>query len=401
MNILVITPGYLAVPAINGGAVENLVDTITIENEKYKKAKFKIIAVNDGKKIDNAENKNTEYIHINNKTFLYRIKRILCFLINRMPNIYIGNSYIREVEKILKKKKENFDVVIIENIPLYILRVKKYINCPIYLHLHNDYLNSNSKLSSKVYPMYDKILTVSNYIGNRVKTIESESNKVITLYNGIDINRFKQKILDDERKQIRIKYKINENDFVFLYTGRIMPQKGVKEMIIAFNKICEKNDNIKLLIVGSSSFKNAKNTKYIKDLEKLVSKNNENIIFTGYIDYDEIDKIYKSCEVQIVPSIWGEALAMTVIEGMATGISQIVNNVGGIPEVIQDDTALFCDEKNLISSLEKNMLKLIQNREGFSNLKNVNIENIKRFDKKEFYNNYIKNIEQNKYIKGE
>lgn len=395
MNILVITPGYSVVPAINGGAVENLVDIITTENEKYKKAKFKIIAVSDGKNIKNINNKNLEYIHINNKSFVFKIKRIFCFLINKIPNIYIGNSYIREVEKILKNNKENFDVIIIENNPLYILRIKKYIDSPILLHLHNDYLNSSSKLGSKVYSKYDKILTVSNYIGNRVKTIANQNNKVKTLYNGIDTNRFKQKISEDERRKIRSKYKINENDFVFLYTGRIIPQKGVKEMIQAFNNVNKKNKNIKLLIVGSSSFRNGKKNKYIKKLEKLVKKNNENIIFTGYVDYDEINKIYKSCEVQIVPSLWGEALAITVIEGMASGIPQIVNNIGGIPEMLKKDTALFCDEKNFINSLEKNILELINNKEKFLQLKNINIENANKFDKKEFYNNYIKDIEAN------
>lgn len=391
MNILVITPGYSAVPAINGGAVENLVDIITTENEKYKKAKFKIIAVNDGKKIENKYN-NTQYIYINNKKFLFRMKKILFYIINKIPLIYIGNSYIREVKKILKKNKEIFDVVIIENNPLYILKIKKYIKTQIFLHLHNDYLNNKSKLNKKVYSMYDKILTVSNYIGNRVKTIENKNNKIKTLYNGIDINRFKQEISENEKKQIRNKYKINETDFVFLYTGRIIPQKGVKEMVQAFNNINKKNKNIKLLIVGSSSFKNGKKSKYIKKIEKLIIKNNKNIIFTGYVDYNEINKIYKSCETQIVPSLWGEALAITVIEGMAAGIPQIVNNIGGIPEMMKKDTVLFCDEKNIINSLEKNMLQLINNKEKFLHLKNINIENVNKFDKKEFYDNYIKNI---------
>lgn len=389
MNILVITPGYLEVPAINGGAVENLIDTIVTENEKYKKAKFKIITISNKINIDKCNKENIEYIHINNKSFLFKIKRILCFLINKIPLIYIGNSFIREVVKTLKNNKQNFDVVIIENNPLYILKIKKYIKVPIILHLHNDYLNNKTKLNKKVYSQYDKVVTVSNYIGNRVKTIDAKSNKIITLYNGIDIKRFKQEIPEIDKKQIRDRYRINENDFVFLYTGRIIPQKGVKQMVQAFNNVNETIKNIKLLIVGSSAFKNAKKSKYIKELEKLVSKNNENIIFTGYVDYNEINKIYKSCQVQIVPSLWGEALANTVIEGMAAGIPQILNNIGGIPELLKKETALFCDEKNLISSLEKNMIELINNKEKFLNLKNINVENSNIFDQKQFYDNYI------------
>lgn len=396
MDILVITPGYLAVPAINGGAIENLVDIITKENEEYKKAKFDVIAVNDGKNMTEFNKENTKYIHINNKTYIFRLKRILCALINKIPNIYIGNSYIREVEKILKNNKKNYDAVIIENNPLYILRVKKYIKSSIFLHLHNDYLNNKSKLNEKVYSMYDKILTVSNYIGTRVKTINNDKQKKVqTLYNGIDLEKFKQEITLDEKNQIRNGYEINKNDFVFLYTGRIIPQKGVKEMVIAFNKICNKTKNkVKLLIVGSSAFKNGKKNQYIKELKKLVDKNKENIIFTGYVDYKEIPKIYKICDTQIVPSLEREALGNIVIEGMASGIPQIVNNVGGIPEMLKKNTALFCDENNLINSLEKNMLKLINDKEEFLYLKDINKEDVKKFDKKEFYNNYIKNIKK-------
>lgn len=401
MNILVITPGYLAVPAVNGGAIENLVDIITRENEQYKKANFNIIAVNDGKNMKEFNKENTKYIHINNKTYLFRLKRILCALINKLPNVYIGNSYIREVEKVLKNNKKDYDIVIIENNPLYILRVKKYIKAPIYLHLHNDYLNNKSKLNEKVYFMYDKILTVSNYIGTRVKTINNDKEKKIeTLYNGIDLEMFRQDISFEEKNKIRNSYKIDKNDFVFLYIGRIIPQKGVKEMITAFNKICNKiNNNVKLLIVGSSSFKNGKKNQYIKELKKLIDKNKENIVFTGYVDYKEIPKIYKVCDTQIVPSLWGEALGNIVIEGMAAGVPQIVNNIGGIPEMLEKNTALFCDENNLINSLEKNMLQVINSKEERLHLKNINKENVKKFDKKEFYNNYINNIEKINILK--
>lgn len=389
MKVLIITPGYLAVPAINGGAVENLVDIIIQENEKYKRAMFTVIGVNDGINIDVSNFQNVCYKFVKNNTKWFKLKRFILALINMLPNVYVGNAYINAVTKILKKDKTKYDAVIIENNPLYILKVKKFFRCPVYLHLHNDYLNINSKLSKKVYSLYDGILTVSNFIGNRVKTIYGDNEKVKTLYNGIKLEKFSINISSAERKEIRSKYTLKDTDFVFLYTGRLIPEKGVKELIIAFNSACKKEKNLKLLIVGSSSYKNGKKSKYINDLENLMNSNSKNIIFTGYVDYVDIPKVYKSCDAQIVPSIWGEPLATTVIEGMASSLPLIVNNVGGIPEMVEKNCSLLCNSTNLINDLENNILKLYNERELRETLSKYAYKRASFFDKKRYYEDYI------------
>lgn len=387
MKVLVISPGYLPVPATNGGAIEHLIDTITEENEKEKKCLFTIIGIKTNTEIQKNLKEYTNYKYINNNSLIFKIKRIIFSLINKFPNIYIGNAYINEVTKIIKKNKDKYDKVIIENNPLYILKIKKYFKCPIYLHLHNDYLNKDSKLSKKVYYNYDKILTVSNFIGNRVKEIDTNATKVYTLYNGIDTERFMQQISREEKRNIRAKYGIAENDFVYLYTGRLTKQKGIKELVIAFNNLCEKHKNIKLLIVGSSDFKKGKNNSFIKEL-KALAKNKE-IIFTGYIDNSLIWKLYKISDCQVVPSIINEALGDVVIEGLASELPLVVNNVGGIPEIVENDSALLCDKNNLINSLIINLEKIYLNQDLKTRLISNNLNKVKKFSKEIFYKNYI------------
>ena len=71
------------------------------------------------------------------------------------------------------------------------------------------------------------------------------------LYNGIDTEKFNVNIdIEKERK----KFNIKKEDRVFLYTGRIVKEKGIKELVLAFNKI--KNKNYKLIIVGKIDNKN-------------------------------------------------------------------------------------------------------------------------------------------------
>lgn len=393
MKILIISPGYLPVPAINGGAVESLIDTIVNENEKQQKITITVIGINSKNDNNDLILNSTIYKYINNKSLLFKIKKVIYALINKIPNIYIGNAYIREVIKKLKKENIKYDKIIIENNPLYGLVLKKYINYPMILHLHNDYLNKSSKKNLKVYKCYERILTVSDYIGKRVAEINlKNNNKIYTLYNGIDISKFKQELSEKEKNKIRNKYKIHKNDFIFMYVGRINKQKGVKELIIAFNELNKKYANTKLLIIGSSDFKNSKKSKYINEIQKLTTKNT---IFSGYIDNNDIWRFYKTCDTQIVPSIFKESLGDVVIEGLASSLPLIVNNVGGIPEIVVDNSALICNEKDLIPSLIKNMEKIyLDDNDIRESLTKNGIKRAAVFSKEQFYKNYINLIKK-------
>lgn len=389
MDILIISPGYLIQPAINGGAIETLIDTIINENEKFKKAKFTIFSIYDGTEIKPIDSKLVEYKYIDIRRFSYKIKRIICALINKLPNVYIGKAYIRDVVKKINSDNIKYDAIVIENNPIFAYYVRKHTSKPIIVHLHNDYLNNKTKFSKKILNSTTKILTVSNYIGNRVKTIEPNTNKVSTLYNGIDLTIFSNELSINEKENLRKKYNLNSNDIVILYTGRIMKEKGVKELIYSFIEIKKKYNNLKLLLVGSSFFKNSKASPYQKELAELSKKYRNDIIFTGYIEHDMIWKIYKMCDIQIVPSIWGEPLATTVIEGMAAKIPLIVNNVGGIPEMVCEDSAFICKNDTLVKDICKYIELLIENPNILTKKVNNSYNYVQRFDKSVYYNNYI------------
>ncbi len=395
MKVLIITPGYLMVPAINGGAIEGLVDTIVKENEIYDKADFTVFSINDGTKFNNPIYKNTKYVYIDTTTKKYKIKRAILGVLNKIPNFYMGKAYIREICKILDKEGSNYDLVIIENNPIFSNIVTKHVNCPIVLHLHNDYLNCSSKLSNSTLRNFTKVMTVSDYIGNKVMTIDDNKDKIRTLYNGIDLKKFDRDISYSEKINLRKKYKLDDKDFVILYTGRIMKEKGVKELIEAFNNLKREDNNFKLLIVGSSFFNNAKISSYQKELLILCQQFKDDIIFTGYIEHEHIVDLYKISDVQVVPSLWGEPLATTVIEGMASKIPLIVNNVGGIPEMVDENSALFCQTNSLVYDIEKNIKEIYENKNNLrEKLTNEAYEMVKKFEKTIFYNNYIEILKE-------
>lgn len=382
MKVLIITPGYAVVPDLNGGAVEKLIHTIVTENEKSKAFDLDIISVNDGLNVDVSSYKNSVFYYIDNKNKFYKLKKIFRAFINKIFCFYIGNAYISEAKKIIKKLDcKSYDYVIIENNPLYILNIKKFFACPIYLHLHNDKLNKNSKFNQKIYYLFDKIITVSDFLKNQVEEIGS-LNKTYTVYNGIDVHKFSEK----QNTNIDILKKNNniENEIVILYTGRILEIKGVLPLIKVFNKINKHINNIKLIVIGDIS---NKSDPYIKEVLKESNKNS-NILLKGYICNDEIFKYYSISNIQVVPSVCNEALGNTAIEGIASGLVVIVSNRGGLPEIVKNNCGIIFDANDFEQSLYSLLSDVILNYDSYSKMRKKAVIQSEKFDNKYYFENF-------------
>ena len=175
---------------------------------------------------------------------------------------------------------------------------------------------------------------------------------------------------------------------IFLYTGRLVKEKGVLELINTFNKVT--NKNYYLLIVGSVGYgKNFKNkfTKKIHD----ISKSNRNIIFTGFIPYEQMPSIYSMADYGIIPSVWEEPFALTVIEHLASGHPIIITNSGAMPELVSKDVAITIDKLYF----EKEMLEAINNINTYKFCeKKKLIEYSKKFDKENYIDKFISLIDE-------
>lgn len=230
-----------------------------------------------------------------------------------------------------------------------------------------------------------------NIFGNRVKEISEEKKDIVeTIYNGIDINKFGKEKYSREIENWKSKLKIDKNDKVILYTGRIVPEKGVKELIKAFINIKE-NQNLKLVIAGAIDYSSNKETSYFSELKKITA-NNSNIIFTGYIDYSKMPEVYAIADIGVVPSIWEEPFALTVIEHLATGNPVIVTNSGGMPELVNDNCSIIVDKEN-IEQLSRAIIKMLE----YKNEKNEEIiryskEQSKKFNKEKYCEAFFKKI---------
>lgn len=154
----------------------------------------------------------------------------------------------------------------------------------------------------------------------------------------------------------------------FMYAGRLIYFKGIKNMIEAFEHL--DNRNCELHICGTGELAG-----YVSDC----AKKDTRIIFCGKLDNQKLAEKYKECDVLLFPSVWPEPFGRVFIEGNMYGMPVIAGNCGGIPEinaVTHGGELCDCNDVEQLSLLMKKFLNRNIYKEYFENI----IRNISAFN---------------------
>lgn len=405
MRVAIVTSGFLPVPATKGGAVENIVENFIIENEEQRKVTFDIFSIDD----DDARKASEKYQYSNfhfikrNKLVQIIDKLIYSFCKNilkkekTMSYRYIVQRlyFLRKTSKILKK--ENYDKVILENHSTLFLALKwnkNYIKYKdkYYYHVHNEIKSTYG--CTEIMKNTKNIMCVSNYIKKHVEDfleIPNASN-VNKLTNCINISEFGN-ISQEEKENIRKKYNINKEDKIFIFAGRLTKEKGIRELLLAVKELKE-IPNFKLLIVGSFFFDTEIKNSFESELQDILTDIKEKVIFTGYVKHEEINKLYASADVAVLPSLWDDPAPLTIIESMASGLPIITTNSGGIPEYAKNGCAIILErDNNLVQNLSKSMIELLGDEKKRKSMASISKKNSEELDLYNFYYDLLKNID--------
>lgn len=186
------------------------------------------------------------------------------------------------------------------------------------------------------------VTVVSEYLKEKIQELvpEIEPN-VISM--GVDTSKF--------GKQYAVPNYFGQNDKkVVLFVGRLAEVKGVTYLIEAMRQI-----DALLVIVGDGPLK--------KELEKQAQKINnsigiERIKFLGSKTHKELNSIYASADIFVMPSVTArdggrEGFGLVMLEAMASGLPIVASNSGGIAQLIQDGVnGLLCEERNIDQLIE-------------------------------------------------
>lgn len=391
MKIAVVIPGVLPVPAVNGGAVETLIEYIIDFNECFLKHEITIFGIDDNGlcTFDFSHYKLTRFNLLNQQSYSTKIERWLykIFKKNFYYNYYL-DYFASDVSR--KLGRDNFDIVIVENRPGFVLPISLRTNAKIILHLHNDTLYKDTKDAKAIVDACSEILTVSDYVKRRVCTITS-TNKVNVVYNGIDLDRFSN---PETSGVSRADWGLSDDDFVVVFTGRITQIKGVKELLQAFILLSE-HPKIKLLLVGGSFNDTSREDQFMIEMRQMSSQISGQIFFTGFLPYEKIPSVLTFCDMAVIPSICEDALTMTSLEDMAVGLPLVVTRSGGIPEAIDENCAIIIEkDSSLVENLAKSILVLYNDQNMRSEMSKHAKDRSALFSKENYCKSFFQRVSE-------
>ena len=192
-------------------------------------------------------------------------------------------------------------------------------------------LNNVEKLtysfSTKVYPnsqgLNNFIVKEGLVLEKKLKIIGNGSS------NGVDTSFFStENIKEDVTNSLKRKLKINEEDFVYLFVGRIVKDKGINELVLAFKELNEKYKKTKLLLVGPFE----EDLDPINIMTKEIMNQNVNIITTGY--QEDVRPYFTISNVLAFPS-YREGFPNVVMQASSMGVPSIVTDINGCNELIK------------------------------------------------------------------
>lgn len=358
-----VTTGILPIPATKGGAVETLTEYLLQSNEKKINEKYEVISIYDQEaKEDSSKYKNTsfEFVYIpKSVSVLDWLAYVFAKKILRKNNSVVYRHlvsrliYLYKVSAILQKN--DYEKIIIENSAPLFLALKwngnalKYQD-RVFYHLHNEVKKGYGCVN--IMKNCRQIMCVSNFVKNSVADflkIDRDSKNLCVVKNCIDKNVFNGKISAEEKNKLLAKYNITSETKIILFTGRLTQEKGIDVLMNALT-LC-KTKNLKLLIVGGYFFNTKIKSDYINKLEELNIKLADKVVFTGYVNYNELPKYYALADLVVLPSMWDEPAGMTMIESLASGKSLITTASGGIPEYVGNNAILLKRDETIVSKL--------------------------------------------------
>lgn len=392
MKIAILTSGILPVPAVNGGAVENHIDFYLKYNNEHHLHDMTVYSVWDKKIIGHQALLSivNHYKYINTKSRWAKFCKFLYEL------IYGEGYYHRTIEYYFRNawkqlNKDHYDIILLDNRPGYAVNINIPNNTRLFVYLHNDLLNNQTKSYQDIYDKASRILTVSEYISSCVRTINPNDKKCFTILNGIDLNAFSPYI---ETTITRHQLGLSDDDFVMVFSGRITKEKGVSELIEAMIRLKELS-NIKLLIIGSPFYGDTANEDdYVRALKKQAQPVKDRISFTGFIPYEQMPQYLKMSDIAVIPSLWDDPCPNTALEAQAMGLPIITTRRGGIPEEVTEDNAILLDtDGHFIDNITSAIQELYKDSEKRKQMGEASLAHSKYYNEQRYAEDFFKALE--------
>ena len=237
--------------------------------------------------------------------------------------------------------------------------------------------------ATKIYPnsfgLKDIILKNKYTSNNKLEVIGNGSS------NGIDTDHFDPSLYNEsEKEKLRSALCIEKNDFVYIFVGRLVKDKGINELIEAFKRITSDHKNTKLLLVGA----------YENNLDPLLPQtenfinNSDHIIAPGW--QKDVRPFFAISDCLVFPS-YREGFPNVVMQAGAMGLKSIATNINGCNEIIIDgengDLIPPKDANSLFAAMNRYLTQSQHDKDNAVNCRRLIVE---RYGQKFIWNAILK-----------
>ncbi|MHA1250025.1 MAG: glycosyltransferase family 4 protein [Candidatus Helarchaeota archaeon] len=222
----------------------------------------------------------------------------------------------------------------------------------------------------------DYVVCLSNELRKRIiSSIPVNPNRIVLIFPGIDYKIYR---INVSKEFLKSKFGIYEKNIIF-FAGRLVIEKGLFELIKSFKIVNKEIRDTHLIIAGTGYLLNT--------LRNLVKKINleKKITFTGFLNKEKLVQFYKLSSIFCLPSYY-EITPIVLLEAMASNLPIIASNIGGIPELIENEKDGILIPPNDIKSLSSNIIRLLKDRTLYKKLSNNAYNKIKG---KFYYKNMV------------
>jgi glycosyltransferase involved in cell wall biosynthesis len=181
------------------------------------------------------------------------------------------------------------------------------------------------------------------------------------ILNGVG-SSFPLEKAEKRKNELRIDFNIHQNEYVFLYIGRINRIKGLEILIESFSEVEKQSRRpVRLMIVGSAAVDEDGSFEFEKQLirrAKAIAP--DKINFIGFVPNDELADYYQMSDCGVLPTHLLEGNSLFLMECLTMGLPVIATKIGGVPEVVRENLdGILIEEKNLSTHLTPAMLSFI------------------------------------------
>ena len=145
---------------------------------------------------------------------------------------------------------------------------------------------------------------------------------------------------------IREKFQLEKDSYI-LFLGRIVPEKGLQYLVEAFKQV---DTNKKLVIAGGASDTND----FVNEVKEMARQDNR-IIFTGFVQGQLLDELYSNAYIYTLPSDL-EGMPLSLLEAMSYGNCCLVSDIAECAEVVEDKAVVF--RKSDVNDLKQKLQQL-------------------------------------------